>query len=46
MRLETSNRSKFNIFVLLLSSTIDKKWHERKDEKNKIRRQPYFGNTK
>ena len=24
MRLETSNRSKFNIFVLLLSSTIDK----------------------
>ena len=46
MRLETSNRSKFNIFVLLLSSTIDKDYHERKNEKNNIRRQSYFGNTK
>ena len=46
MRLETSNRSKFNIFGLLLSSTSDKDEHERKNEENNIRRQSYFGYTK
>lgn len=46
MRLEGSNRLKFNIFVLLLSSTIDKKEHERENEKTNIHRQSYFRNTK